>query len=265
MTSDSPLRSVKIVAIHEMVVDEIRRAIEMWAFRPGDYLPSERDLTEILGVSRNTIRTAMAILEGQGLLRIKRGRGGGYIIQDPAFSNDRGDEIRRRPEVVLDAWDFRLTVDVGAASLAAERRNEEDLHLMSGLLGLLSEAHRDYEARETLDSARHCQALDSQFFLAIAHATRNQFIVDSVIEARRKLWIAFSSYLVRLDPNSEKRRIGIFQAIEKGDAYEAGQLMRRHLETGRHQFKEWLNKPLAPPLLPDNNPRASTVRTVQDR
>jgi DNA-binding FadR family transcriptional regulator len=194
-------------------------------------------------VSRNTVRTATAILESEGFLRVTRGRGGGYIVQDPAMAADRGEELRRKPEPILNAWDYRLAVDVGAARLAAERCDDEDLKVLAGLLERIDAAQEIYQQRASLDAVRHCQALDSRFFLGIAHATHNQFMVDAVMESRRRLWTAFSSYLIKLDPKSQGRRERIFEAIERGCAEDAGQFMHQHIKAGRDLFELWLTEP----------------------
>jgi DNA-binding FadR family transcriptional regulator len=240
VSEDEGLRPVRVAAIHELVVDEIRRAVEMWIYRPGDYLPSERDMAEAMAVSRNTVRTATAILEREGFLSVRRGRGGGYLVEDPARSENRGDEIRRRPEDVQRVWDYRIAVEVGAARLAAEHRTAGDLRELKRLLGKLDPAYRAYERDETLDNARLVQALDSHFHVAMARSTGNPFIVDAVLDARRRLWIAYSSYLTRLDPDSEQRREGIVDAIAQRDAELCERLMRSHLSAGRAQFDRWL-------------------------
>lgn len=247
MSGEYGLRTVQVSAIHELVIDEIRRAVEMWTYRPGENLPSERDMADMLGVSRNTIRTATAILESEGFLSVKRGRGGGYVVQDPALAENRGDEIRRRPETVLDVWDYRVAIDAGAARLAAERRTVSDLELLAKLADDMVDAFREYELRETLETARRFQAIDSQFYLALARATRNDLVVDAVLDARRRLWIAFSSYLTKLDPRSPTRNLGILEAIERQDPDLAEKRMREHLGAGRRLFESWLAEPDSEP------------------
>ena len=248
--SDTGFRPVRVSAIHELVIDEIRRAVEMWIYRPGDFLPSERDMAEAMGVSRNTVRTATAVLEQQGFLSVKRGRSGGYMVQDPALADDRGDEIRRRPQEVQRVWDYRIAVDVGAARLAAEHRTAMDLRQLTTLLGELAPAYRTYEKEESLVNARRVQALDSQFHVALARATGNPYVVEAVLDARRRLWIAYSSYLTRLDPASEQRRVVIVDAVRQRDPDECERLMRTHLSAGRAQFDKWLaGKAAEVPLL----------------
>lgn len=262
--ADQPgLRTVQVRPAHELVIEEIRRAVETWVYRPGGFLPSEREMADMLGVSRNTVRMATAFLESEGFISVKRGRGGGYVVQDPALAHDRGNEIRRNPQLVLDAWDFRLTVDVGAAQLAAETRTARDLEVMNDLLDQLDVAYAEYEQDGSLSTVRACQALDSEFFFAIAKATRNSHIVDAVMTARRGLWIAFSSYLRRLSPQSQQRRRLIYEAVADRRPEEAALQMRRHILTGRELFEEWLVDSSLPEAFSDA-PRPRAVPVTSD-
>ncbi|MCG7632938.1 FadR family transcriptional regulator [Gordonia McavH-238-E] len=236
------LRRVKVAPVHELVLEELRRAVEVWAYRPGDTLPTERDLAEILGVSRNTIRTATAILESDGFLSVRRGRGGGYVVQDPTEGHDLSDEIRRNPGVVRDAWEFRSAIEIGSARLAAERRTDSDLDGLKSVLAEMDAHFAAYKTDQTLEGARLIQAFDSEFHLLIARATGNDFIVDGVTEARRRLWVAFSSYLTRLDDAGHVGHQRIVDAIEDRDGDAAARHMSEHIEAGRLIFEAWLGE-----------------------
>lgn len=68
---------------HEAVADEIRQQIVEGALVEGQRLPPEDDLTVQFGVARTTLREALRVLESQGLLEIRRGRGGGPVVTHP--------------------------------------------------------------------------------------------------------------------------------------------------------------------------------------
>ena len=85
----SPIRQI---AAHELVVDQMRRSLELGQFRPGDRLPTERELSEMLDVSRTVVRAAVAVLEREGRIAVRRGRGGGFTVVAPKY--DAG-EARR--------------------------------------------------------------------------------------------------------------------------------------------------------------------------
>ena len=68
---------------HEVVADQIRQRIVAGELVEGQRLPPEDDLTAQFGVARTTLREALRVLESQGLLAIRRGRGGGPVVTHP--------------------------------------------------------------------------------------------------------------------------------------------------------------------------------------
>lgn len=68
---------------HALVADQIRRQIVSGELAEGEQLPSEEELTVQFGVARTTLREALRVLESQGLIAIRRGRGGGPVVTHP--------------------------------------------------------------------------------------------------------------------------------------------------------------------------------------
>src|SRR6476620_2327832 len=74
----------------ENTVEQLARAIRLGVLADGEQLPPERDLAERLGVSRNTLREAIAALRDSGLVTTKRGRGGGTVVAYAGFEPGTG-------------------------------------------------------------------------------------------------------------------------------------------------------------------------------
>jgi len=112
----SPVRQVQA---HELVVDQIRTAIMLGRFRPGETLPTERQLAAFLQVSRTTVQEAVSILASEGILDVRRGRGGGLFVR--AFTADE-EAVRRtlsaHHDRMTEVFDFRLAVESFAAKYA---------------------------------------------------------------------------------------------------------------------------------------------------
>jgi GntR family transcriptional regulator, transcriptional repressor for pyruvate dehydrogenase complex len=68
---------------HEIVADQLRQQIVRGELTAGDRLPPEDELTVRYGIARTTLREALRVLESQGLLQIRRGRGGGPVVTHP--------------------------------------------------------------------------------------------------------------------------------------------------------------------------------------
>ena len=67
------MKPIREIAIHELVVNQLRRAIHLSDYLPGDRLPSERDIAGRLDVSRETVRDAIRVLEAEGYVVSRRG------------------------------------------------------------------------------------------------------------------------------------------------------------------------------------------------
>ena len=93
---------------------------------PGLRLPSERELAEQLGISRSTLRQAITTLVQSGHLTSVRGRGGGtFVVQEPPLAE--GSPTGPVREDWREVLDLRAAVEVGTATLAADRASEDDL------------------------------------------------------------------------------------------------------------------------------------------
>src|ERR1700685_2581729 len=108
----------------EGTVERLGSSIKMGLFTPTQQLPSERQLSEMMGVSRTTIREAIRVLTVQGILTVRRGRSGGTFVAGemrPPSVQELHERVRRRGTTLREILDHRLVVEVGVAELAAER------------------------------------------------------------------------------------------------------------------------------------------------
>ena len=108
--------------IFQDVVEQIQEAILQGTLNPGDKLPPERELKEMFGASRGTLREALRILEQKGLITIKIGVAGGAVVN--ALSTDQVSEsldllIRYQKASLKDLAEFREGVEGLVAGLKA--------------------------------------------------------------------------------------------------------------------------------------------------
>src|SRR5262245_32502376 len=112
---------------YRLAAEQIRRAIELGTYLPGDRLPPSREFAFQLGISVATLREAVRGLIDEGLLEMRRGPKGGLVV----LPQPRTSRRRRASKAALAELDklleLRKAVEGEAASLAAERRSESDL------------------------------------------------------------------------------------------------------------------------------------------
>ena len=166
---------------HEYVAEQIRRHIALRLIGPGESLPSERDLATIFGVGRPTIQHALRLLEADRLVEARRGRRGGTFVSEPAQDAEAMDELlarilRRRAELE-DVLVYRRVIEPQVAWEAARTRRRSDLTRIGRAIAAIANARTDPDYMRE----------DTAFHLAIAHATRNRFLVSAIEDIRLRL------------------------------------------------------------------------------
>jgi GntR family transcriptional repressor for pyruvate dehydrogenase complex len=200
----------------------IRAMIFAGELGPGDRLPAERDLGLRLGISRMTLRLALKALESTGYIVTTRGSRGGSRVTDPeSLSRCWSQWMRRHAGELDDIFEFRITVETRLASLAAERRTEEDLQLMEQAAA---------SERSTKEWAAILRA-DMDIHRAIARAARSPWLERAMMSARGELFIPVD--LNRLDeggPRVQNTHRSVLNAIRRQEGTTAAKQMRVHIE-----------------------------------
>lgn len=233
---------VRVQAAHELVLEQIRTAILLGRYRPGDSLPPERALAEFLNVSRTTVRGAISILAEEGLVEVKRGRGGGLFVRRISVSDSRMRTLlEANRDRIREVFEFRQTVEGASAALAAQRRTPGDL----------KEIRKLYDAMEAMKSpdgmlptnpedSAHFHSLDTEFHLAIARASHNPWFEQSVVLGRIEMFRPVGALFNSLDVTGDYLHDRILQAIEAGDPKQAGRSMTEHIRTTQQVLEGWI-------------------------
>ncbi len=158
----------------------IRDLIIKTPYNPGERLPPEREIAEMLDVTRTVVREALIMLEIKGLVEVRRGAGI-YVLDSSGSQNTDGPDAN----VCNDAGPFELLqarqlLESNIAEFAALQATREDIVKMRQALQL--------EERELASSAPgSSESGDMQFHLAIAEATHNSMLVELIKKSRRRL------------------------------------------------------------------------------
>ena len=162
-----PFHKVQTEKLSHSVIRQIELLILRGILRPGERLPSERELAERMDVSRPSLREAVADLQDRGLL-IARPNAGIYVAEvlGSAFSPALVDLFARHDEAVFDYLDFRRDMEALAAERAARLGSDTDLQVVDAIFRKMEAAHGK---RDPSDEA----GLDAQFHMAIIEASHN--------------------------------------------------------------------------------------------
>jgi DNA-binding FadR family transcriptional regulator len=223
------LGPLHVPAAYELVVDRLRRAIAVGDYLPGERLPAERTLADLLGVSRVTVQQAMRVLEGEGLLERRRGAAGGaFVVALGETAEAQHLRLRERIGEIEQELDFRAAVEPTCAALAAERRSLGDLALLEVSVA---------EMQASDGPARYRRA-DSSFHLGLAGASRNVHLRRSLEELRATtFWPTVLLPHDRLRDAAAGDHREILTAVQAGDPDSARRAMADHIDAVRDMFR----------------------------
>lgn len=234
------LRPVRVASAVDEVCDRLLTAIAVGDFLPGERLPVERELIQLLRVSRPTVREAVARLQAVGVVEIRRGRNGGAYVRD-SWSESTAAAVRHtlvpRWEEFEQLFDLRGLVEGMVAATAARRRRPEDLEPMRAALTAYLSAR----------TPRDEQTADSAFHQAVRTATGN----PQIVMLSRDL-LARTSLGFPVEPWGQGERThfhqggqdhkALYEAIAAGEPERAEQIARRHFMISAEMIRDVLTR-----------------------
>lgn len=219
----SEFETVRRDKVYEGVAKQIESLI-LKKLRPGDKLPSERELAEMLGVSRSSIRDAIRSLELMGMVEPRQGAG--TIVREissDSLVNPLANALKRKKELIGELLDFRKMLEPPMAARAATRASADEISEMQEILE---------RQEEKLRRGESAIAEDSEFHYAIALASGNS-VVLKVLDALMDLLHDSRERSLQVEGRQQKSLAGhrrILGAIKRNNPEAARVAMRRHIQ-----------------------------------
>ncbi|MDG1739715.1 MAG: FCD domain-containing protein [Paracoccaceae bacterium] len=224
-----PFQKVQPEKLSSSVVRQIELLILRGILRPGERLPSERELAERLGVSRPSLRDAVSELQERNLLTSKANSG--IFVADvlgSAFSESLVRLFATHDEAVFDYITFRRDLEGMAAERAAKSGTETDLKVVQTVFDKMEEAHlkRNPEEEAELDVEFHLAIVDASHNVVMLHMMRSmlKLLREGVFYNRE---IMFKQRLNRGMILEQHKAINA--ALQKRDAKGARAAIESHL------------------------------------
>lgn len=220
---------------YELVAEQLLTYIAERNLRPGDRLPTEKGLAEILGATRNVTREAVKVLAAIGRLSVRKGAGIFVAESTAAPADDQLAHFQPTSmEHVLMLLDYRRLIESETARRAATLATPVEVR------AIRTNAESSLAAGKAADPESFARA-DSEFHDSISVAAHNLFLRASLANIRR---FAFQSDALLFHggvPGSLEvagaQHVAIAQAIAAGEADRAAELMTAHIDTTQNQFE----------------------------
>ena len=214
--------------VYEVIAEQIKQQIINGDLKPGERLPTGKELCEMYQVGRSTVREALSALEIMGLIETRQGEGStvkAWKPEDIELPNFQDFLISE--ETVLELMEARKSLEISISRMAAIKRTEEDLKKLEDNLNNME---------LNITNAKESKKIDMLFHQTLAQSTHNSIMVrllgtisdqmDKAMEEIRR--VSFNTPGLSKRVMEEHRRI--YHAVVKQDSALAQQRMLEHLE-----------------------------------
>lgn len=221
------IKKIKQNKVSDQVFERLKMAIISNELEVGAKLPSEQKLTEMFGVSRVSIRSALKQLSTIGLVEIKNGEG--TFVREPDVSNifvPLMSELSYDTMDIQQLMEFRQGIEMQACRFAAMRKTPEELLKMEDILHEMSV----YRASNDIENYT---IWDMKFHFCIAEMSKNP-LLQKVMAILQDFIIAYgknANFNLGIELGYEKH-FELYDLIRDGEAAKAEALMYTKLQEG---------------------------------
>jgi DNA-binding FadR family transcriptional regulator len=223
-------QQVQPVRLYQRIVEQVEDALARGELKPGQRLPSERELAVQFGASRPTVREALRVLESSGLVRSRPGDPNGPEIL-PFSPTGLTQQMTRLAQVeemsIAELVSFRMILDGSANMLAARLRSEAELAAMDMTIAVMKAA--------IAKGFTEFSEADMAFHDSVAQASRNSLIQVCNMVVRGVVLSLISDKVTRARNSKALMRESllhhqeVLEAIRQGDGPAAARISRQNL------------------------------------
>ena len=216
----------------EIIFEQVKDMILRGDLQPGDRLPSEKNLMEMFGRSRPTIREALRMLEREGYIRAIAGSSGAVVLapDTTTISQSIAEALQIGRIDLAEMTEYRRSSEAATVTWACERRTEEDIRILR--------EHLDKMAG-LLNNTAAFTSQDPKFHGLIAAAGKNSvsILMSQTLSSTNQNF--FLTKITALSPEEQTKALqrvheqheAIFEAIRDGDAQAGRKAMDEHLSS----------------------------------
>jgi len=254
-SSDPKIRPVSRKTISDEIVEQIMALIERGDLKPGQRLPSERELCVRFGSGRSSLREALRCLSIVGVLHARVGEGTSVAVDSGKFLGKLLEwRLITEQQNIENLMEVRMALEGLTAANMAVNGTAEDLQKLDALLGKMDAARNDL---------KRFMALDLEFHIALAGASGNSLATDLIKMIRGQLARALSRVLMppNARPLSLQEHIKIIDKVRAHDQEGARNAMYLHLQASLDRYRKSLiqdqrSQPEQPLVLKQSKPKA---------
>lgn len=212
------------VKLYTQVLEQVKSMIAQGVYQKGDLLPSEKELIEMMGVSRITVRKALQILGEAGVIETRKGKGS-FVAVDASELAPASMDLKKCCESFVQATQARLLLEPAIARQAAQTATPEEL--------------------EQLRKNVHTALPVDHFHDVLVEMAHNPLVTDWIQQSHRLETDPTLSALIpparqrSMSPQLEAQHQKIYEAIRDHKSEHAYFYMKEHLEFVLESYQEY--------------------------
>ena len=223
--------------VADQIVDRMVTAVALGVYVPGQRLPSERDLSEMLQVSRTGVREALHRLAEAGYVEVRRGRQGGSFVLSgwgPNSAEMVGRHLLPNWDRFEALFDARRLIEPLIARTAAERRTRTDVRAIRKALDLYRQAGDREASRQA----------DEQLHRSVGEASHNPVLlgISTQIRSRVSLNLGAEPYTEKVRKKAALQHEALADAIDVGDGVLAAEIASSHFSLTEKLIRDLVRK-----------------------
>jgi len=221
--------------ISEKIVDQITKLVVTGNLKVGDKLPPERELAEMLGVGRSSLREALRSMINMGLLAVKHSEGT-YIKKADANSLKPYFQwnIMLENSTLDDLIEARELIELNVVTKAAERRTSEDMRKLEETIKNM---------KENTDDRKTLVDYDIEFHRMLVEIAGNSIMLSmiEIIRSAMEVWFSYVLSYTKNVTDTIEEHTAIMNAVGTGDGEKARMLLKDHLVKGASRLHYAIN------------------------
>lgn len=224
--------------VYQFIIEQVKESMENGDLKPGDKLPSERELANLMSVSRSAIREALSVMESAGLVEVLRGIGVFLKEDENGQLLSRMDGILHQRGInLVELLEVRQGIEGQSAYLAAIRRTKSDVKELKRAYEQMEKKYANNQVAEQEDLEFHTSVVKASKNLMLLESVKlfSDTFLDGVQQLRSKSILTGKSQVVLLE------HLDIYKAIEKQDPEKAQEAMLHHLRNAKGRYFKDLN------------------------
>lgn len=233
---NSHFKQLKKRSLYEDIANQILRLITEGKYGMGDRLPGEREMADLLGVNRSTLREALRVLEFMRVIEKRVGEGIFVVADDASFGVETvvfrfmledGLDV----ESLTEAYNATTVIEGVMAELAARRKTPDELKHLNDLVDRMAQA---------VETGENFTALDREFHLNLNRSSKSPVLMGIA----STIWVMLERYAIVLFGSKDIREkcvrdhSRIVKSLEAGRDKECRRLVEDHFIWARHALFE---------------------------